>query len=463
MPFTAGGRSRYESSSQLRRRKTSVAKNTSIRKVSIGSGTDVPVPSLVKVEEWSSASLSKGDGNHTSTKPSPKKRTIVDAVVAATADDDNVTGSRKESGNNDAIGDDSATVSSLDSLLSALSISIEEESFSQREEELKGIEKLETQLQARRESLASLKTSQPASCYKLLAAHEEAAESIKRERCRAKENAKQGIPSQEAKQNKLKEYNHQTSKEGHPHPILYAWWWMLFEFHHAAPAAFKLVVVCLCHLFFHYVLETLSRIVYHSLFVTAMKQELFCVFEILLGFCLLRANGYLWMFLDPQAYNTVKFDMHNRHHLGLVDAKLLAFLKSSLYGSAANLFGFYFVYVGLNQISSHEYIKVMKFFEAWYLEKKEAIIAAQNIQAESLHFYSWDGSDTNYSTDVSSTCALLTQHVHPCIQWWFSYCCNDRFQEWKAIELVYYGMGLLAVAASAAMVGVNVLEICDEE
>jgi hypothetical protein len=118
--------------------------------------------------------------------------------------------------------------------------------------------------------------------------------------------------------------------------------------------------------------------------------------------------------------------------------------------------------MGSSQICSRQFVKILRFLEEWYLQKKDTIIQGQGLQVEDLHFYSWNGDHSGHSEYVSSTCKLLEQHIHPNFQWWFSYCCNDPSQEWKAVEMAFYSMGLLVVAVVAAMVGINILEICDE-
>ena len=258
------------------------------------------------------------------------------------------------------------------------------------------------------------------------------------------------------------------------------WWWTLFEIHHTVPSSFKLVIICLCHLAFHGVLDATTRIVYHNIFLDYMDKQLFSCFLIAIGLILLRANGYLWLFLNDDSYRIVKFDMHNRLRLGCTDAKVLKFFKrETIYGSAANMFGFYFVYVGLNQIFSHNYANIAKFFETWYTQTKEEIITEQNLTttgannddiimnnssaSSSLVFYSWDGYSTGYSEPEHQTCLLLKQYVHPNLQWWFQYCCTDPFQEWKVLEITYFGLLLSVVATIGGYMGLNLLELCDEE
>ncbi|KAG7358922.1 hypothetical protein IV203_015511 [Nitzschia inconspicua] len=465
----------YGSFSGLRRRKTILETcSTSPRNGSIqcGDSTGTPVPRLLKAEEWSSSSRSKDEVDasvETSLieKSTAAFETIEHTIVEATAKGNDDGSSKSSSCDDDD--DDSASVSSLESLLSALSSArSEKECHSQEKGEPKGIERLERQLQLRRELLARFKMIQSPSCYKLLETHERAANAVERKRYDiAAESSTKKVGS-DGVEKTLKSTNvleDPVKGSDHPHSLLYAWWWVLFECHHSGPAAYKLLLVCLCHLFFHGALDTLSRIVYHNIFVNAMRLEVFYSALILLGLCILRANGYIWMLLDSEAYSAVKFDMHNRRLLDFTDAKVLAFLKSSLYGSAANLFGFYLVYVGLNQISSQELNEILKYLEQWYIDRKDAIIRDQNLNQDDLDFYSWEGTggSTGYSEDASNTCMLLQQYIHPRLQWWFSYCCNDRFQEWKAVEMLYYGLGLVVVAASAATVGVNLLEICDEE
>jgi hypothetical protein len=131
------------------------------------------------------------------------------------------------------------------------------------------------------------------------------------------------------------------------------------------------------------------------------------------------------------------------------------------------MFGFYFAYVGLNQIFSHNYATILKFFENWYMQTKEGILTQQNFtdddNSSSLVFYSWDGVSTGYSEPEYQTCLMLKQYVHPKLQWWFHYCCTDPFQEWKILEVTYFGVLLSVVATIAGYMGLNVLELCDEE
>jgi hypothetical protein len=246
-------------------------------------------------------------------------------------------------------------------------------------------------------------------------------------------------------------------------------WWILFEIHHTIPSSFKLVIICLCHLAFHGVLDATTRIVYHNMLLDYVNKQLFSSFLIVIGLVLLRANGYLWLFLNDDSYRIVKFDMHNRLRLRCTDAKVLSFFKkrAAIWGSAANMFGFYFAYVGLNQIFSHNYSTILKSFENWFVQTKEGILAEQNFtdddNSSSLVFYSWDGLSTGYSEPEYQTCLMLEQYVDPKLQWWFHYCCTDPFQEWKILEITYFGVLLSVVATIAGYLGLNLLELCDEE
>lgn len=471
--MTFAGTTRKHRTSDLRRRKPVAPKEEESKNSSIISSTasssNTPVPTWLKVEEWSSSTWSKDDADGCSTANSIRKSPAVRSVDHGSDGKEdlkkNIEVQPPPDDSSSEEDDDSASVSSLDSFSS------ESQPETQHSDDHSNKERLEKRLKIREESLARLQRTLPVPCYNLLAAHEKAAQVINRNRCRLGDGATMQSKTAAAAAEKkgAKPTNISTApqedraKSSHSHPVLYTWWWCMFEFYHTGPAAYKLVVVCLCHLFFHGTLDTLSRIVYHSIFVTAMGQGMFDLVLISLGLGLLRSNGYLWMFLDTEKYNAIKFDMHNRRQLGFADARLLSFLESSLYGSAANLLGFYLVYIGLSQISSQEYERILKFLEAWYLAKKDAIIQDQNLVEDELHFYSWESIYNGFSEKASDTCLLLSQNIHPRFQWWFSYCCNDPAQEWKAIEMVFYSLGLVAITFSASMVGVNILEICNEE
>jgi hypothetical protein len=463
MPFAAADSCRY-ASSELRRR-THVVRKKIARNVSIASEGDVVElsPRLFEVDVRSSSSWPNDDHCQQQLKHNTGQAPTEPAV------DPTLIGDEKKIReiNNVDKDHDSESVFSIDSFLSVRSSDTSKDgSLSQVDKEACDMKQLQHDLECRGTFLSRLKTSHPIYSYKILETHEIAAQAVKLERYRAKNILKQGPQSQDANNRGRITYSSdprgRMSHEGNPHPVLYAWWWVLFELTYTAPAAFKMVVVCLCHLFFFGVLDTLSRILYHSLFVATIRQEFFSLFQIFLGLCLLRVNGSLWTNLDADTYNIVKFDMHNRRHLGFTDAKLLSFFKSSCYGSAGNLFGFYLVYMGSSQIYSRQFIFILRFLETWYLQKKETIIQDQNLQEEDLHFYSFYGNNAVYSEDVSNTCKFVVQHVHPSVQWWFSYCCNDPSQEWKALDMMLYTMGLLVVTVIAATVGINILEICDD-
>ena len=135
-----------------------------------------------------------------------------------------------------------------------------------------------------------------------------------------------------------------------------------------------------------------------------------------------------------------------------------------MFGSAANLVGFYLVYVGLNQLTAVPFTNWMKEMEAWYLALKESLLAQHNLEKDTLKFYSWEGTSPGYSEEEYRTCKLLKQYVASGrLRWLFQYCCTDPFQEWKAFEVTFQGIGLLAITLLAASLGVNILQICDEE
>jgi hypothetical protein len=370
----------------------------------------------------------------------------------------------------DTRNDEDASVSSIDSLLSANSEDEDYSSISQAsghrpDKTLRGLERLEKRLERRRRKLHMLCAGKSEAYACLLKSNEAEVRQLKMKRFltkRAQKKRSRGRPS-----GKSKNITFSPSIEEQPtktHTLLLMLWWVLFEFHHTIPASLKLVVICLCHLFFHGTIETASKVLYHNVFFNVMSQQVHALCQVVLGLCLLRANGYVWYFLDNHAYNIVKFDMHNRLHLGHLDAKLLSFCKSSVYGSAANLIGFYLVYVGLNQVIITPFNVINNNMEAWYLITKETALEKHDFDKSALKFYSWEGTSPGYSEEEHKTCELLKQYIHPpSLQWLFEYCCKDPSQEWKAVEIAYYGVGLLAMTISAASFGVNLLEICDEE
>ncbi|KAL3939948.1 MAG: hypothetical protein SGARI_001181 [Bacillariaceae sp.] len=372
--------------------------------------------------------------------------------------------------NKDEDSDDSLSLSSIDSLLSSrsdsesLSLVLEGDNRGHHHKALRGIERLEKKLELRRRKLHQLCVAEPKGCIHVLKANEEAVRKLEMKQFLDDEQAQKKHVHGRQSAPSPKEGEHARQHPATPHSFLQTWWWLLFEAHLVIPASIKLLVVCCCHLFVHGTLETACKMVYQSFFLKLMSQQVFCICQVILGLLCLRANGYLWYFLDKDAYNVVKFDMHNRVRLQRWDAKLLAYFKTTIFGSAANLVGFYLVYVGLNQLILMPFNNWMKELDTWYLATKESLLEEHDLDKETLKFYSWEGTSPGYSEKEDKTCKLLKQYISPGrLQWLFEYVCTDPFQDLKSFEVMYQGVGMLAITLIAASLGVNILQICDEE
>jgi hypothetical protein len=79
-----------------------------------------------------------------------------------------------------------------------------------------------------------------------------------------------------------------------------------------------------------------------------MDERFFHVLLLFSGMTLMRANGYLWFWLDNRSYNLVKFEMHNRAILKYPDARLLSYLKrTTALNGALTMISFYSAYTGV--------------------------------------------------------------------------------------------------------------------
>jgi len=240
--------------------------------------------------------------------------------------------------------------------------------------------------------------------------------------------------------------------------------WFLFDCHYTLPSCFRLVITSTCHLAMYGVLEATSKMIYQRVFFHFMNLYVFHGCQVLLGLVLLRANGYLWQFLDKDAYKTLKFDMHNRFYLGFLDARVLAFFKDTVYHSATNTIGFCLVYVGLHRLSDQLYLDFMSSLDEWYLDTRDAIVEVQNFPKNSTVFYSWEGTSMYFSEAAQHTCLALKQYVEPTLlQGLFEYCCTDPFQDWIIFEMMYNILFLVIGASLGASIGINILQLYDEE
>mmetsp|Transcript_28075 Transcript_28075/g.49785 ORF Transcript_28075/g.49785 Transcript_28075/m.49785 type:complete len:449 (+) Transcript_28075:64-1410(+) len=448
MPFASSGKRR--TGSELRRRKK--GDGDAEKKSSVGDATD-DVPALKEEETLSKSSTIKRKNSDIKKQIPPIR---VKSLVNRNSDKEQESDSES---------------SSDGSLLS--SFSEEDEKDDELIAEYKGILRLEKKLEIRKKKLRRLSAGMSPSLVTMLQAHEEAARDVKLFKHKQQQQGTGKTTGKASNENSTTSRsgsratgNVSSVKRQHlrKHSLfLRTWWHLVFEFHHTVPSSFKLIIICACHLTFHGVIDTGLRILYHNVLQDYFGQQFYGVCQIIFGLWLLRANGYLWQFLEHDAYNTVKFDMHNRWHLGFLDARVLSFFKSSLLASACNMFGFYFVYVGLNQLVAHGFLVLLKFLEDWYINTRTRIIEEHHIPEESLQFYSWEGLSTHFSEAEYQTCMMLKQYVKPQFRWWFQYCCTDPFQEWKGLEMFYFGAGLLVAALIAASMGLNVLKFCDEE
>jgi hypothetical protein len=122
---------------------------------------------------------------------------------------------------------------------------------------------------------------------------------------------------------------------------------LLFESHLTLPGTLSLMFYCTAHVSFYALFD--SFITWAATASTSFIDERF--FHVLLifsGTTLMRANGYLWFWLDDRSYKIVKFEMHNRAILKYPDARLMSYLTSTTtLNGALTMISFYSTYHGI--------------------------------------------------------------------------------------------------------------------
>jgi hypothetical protein len=130
-------------------------------------------------------------------------------------------------------------------------------------------------------------------------------------------------------------------------PLQQIWDFLLFESHFTLTGILSVIFYCTAHMSFHHLFEALIKWA-ATASRSFMDERFFHVLLIFAGISLMRANGYLWFWLENRSYNLVKFEMHNRAILNYPDARLLSYLTSTTaLNGALTMISFYSAYTGI--------------------------------------------------------------------------------------------------------------------
>jgi hypothetical protein len=164
---------------------------------------------------------------------------------------------------------------------------------------------------------------------------------------RAKEDASREFVLQGRISEQNGSHRSQSTRRVTASPLQQIWDFLQFESHLTLAGILSVLFYCTAHLSFHILFEAFVK---WAATATNSFMDERCVHVLLIffGMALMRANGYLWFWLDSRSYNLVKFEMHNRAILKYPDARLLSYLTSTTaLNGALTMISFYSAYTGI--------------------------------------------------------------------------------------------------------------------
>jgi hypothetical protein len=254
-------------------------------------------------------------------------------------------------------------------------------------------------------------------------------------------------------------------------PVERIWWIFLFESHHTTEGILAVVLNCVGFSSFYAVLERLLNWIMDQ---TSLSENMFHFMVICVGAAMMRANGYLWFWLNVESYNLVKFEMHNRANLHYLDARLLARMKGTLLSSLFNLFSFYGTYIGV----AFFYYKWMDIYlydplEDWYdevIDEVDSVLSEEPDETcDAIDFYCsldacYGGAEaaTFMSEQSTVTCEAIEKLVTSVYRRRFAYYLCNCDDDWTEVAFAYHMLMLLSAAIAMHIVlGMNFLKACD--
>mmetsp|Transcript_6033 Transcript_6033/g.17160 ORF Transcript_6033/g.17160 Transcript_6033/m.17160 type:complete len:569 (-) Transcript_6033:307-2013(-) len=356
-------------------------------------------------------------------------------------------------------------------------------------DEFEGIQRLEKKLAIRKERLKLLCVGRPAAYLQWVESNEEAAGKIRIA------SYKENHPDEVTNEDEHKDNDIGTDKRlpsAYPSevssttsssqtrllsPLLSAnqssaYWLGLLQFEalHTLPCAYAIIVVMIGHCTFYSFMEVLGKSLYKSWFNSWISPDVYyCIFTVV-GLVLMRINGHcFWYSSTNNKYSLVKMELGNRLKLGTFDARLLKRIRGSVTASACNMFGCYFVCVGINYFYYKECDRRMDSFEKWFdgiWNRATDIVndeVTEKLQQFAIINYKFM-ADTSGSaeTRISPTCEVAEGLLSsPFVKRLYHFWCTDYSNEYKSVELTYHGVSLLASMGLAFLIGQNVMTFCD--
>jgi hypothetical protein len=137
---------------------------------------------------------------------------------------------------------------------------------------------------------------------------------------------------------------------------------VVFEVFATIPAILSLILHCVAHLGIFDVLEIILHQLKHLTYssTTNRSTDLMYLAIVVFGILLTRISGYLYWWCSDQDYKCVKFAMHNRFKLGMLDAKILAWIRQyDMLRCAVYTVGYTLIYLGV----THFYARLAQFMD----------------------------------------------------------------------------------------------------
>jgi hypothetical protein len=342
--------------------------------------------------------------------------------------------------------------------------------------ELKGIQRLERQLELKRERLRRLCAGRGTSYVRLMEANNAAADAVTlaaytkahaktaEKNPRNDNNGIDGTSSKECDPDDTKKdraHSIGTKEEatssgsdmkakakGKPSTAMSIRWILLFELYHTLPAFAIVLVVLMGHICFYCGLETSLKSIYYTFLNQCLSLDQFMGIQVILGLCMIRINGSVFYWLDRNDFHLVRMELQNRLILGTFDTQVMKRLKGTMWSSALNMFGYYIASVALFHFYYSGHLKVLQPLEEWYVDI----------------FQTAGGTYSATGQVQTPPCHKLAELVAPSGEYsqkLIHYFCMDETQEWRAVGLVYNGLWLVVTAVLGMLIGQNMLEYCD--
>ena len=147
------------------------------------------------------------------------------------------------------------------------------------------------------------------------------------------------------------------------------------------PAGLLIVVYLIANLHFYNIISTVVWLVDVAMapYISDAKMDMLWLGA---AYIIMRATGYIWLYVDDQSYLAVKFDLHNRARLRYWDARILAYFNQHVkLACLLNLAAFYIVSVVVGEWT--EYLCALHITKPMTLWYKDIIAEAYKLAAAS--------------------------------------------------------------------------------